>query len=798
MTVPQRDQQAFLRDISSIKVGDRLRWADPEKVAMLKASFEELGQQVAITVWGHPIDPQVSLSAGLHRLTAAKELGWTKILCMHRMGDELDRELWEIDENLCRAELTPVDKALFVARRKEIYLEKHPETAREASLRRGNSPSRQVGETGEAGEKALRFSEATAKATGQSERSIQRDAERGERIVEEALHLLRGTRLNSGAFLDRLKQIPPDKQVLCVKEAIADEKRKAAEVKENRRAMQEVRHSVRLAHMGFVQRNGEARAGQVAKKYSVIYADPPWQFGVRGEVTGREKGAENHYPTMPTDDICKLWGEIGAPAKADAVLFLWATNPMLPDALRVMEAWGFAYVHHWVWDKCIIGTGYWGRDQHELLLIGRRGNPAAPLPGTQPATVYSETKGPHSAKPVHFAGRIEGLYPGIPKLEMFQRRSSLTDGDIRLNGKWDFWGLEAGEAEASTPPEPESAPVADAGPETDERELYRQAMSILHEGGEWTVAVLQERLGLRWGDALRLFDRIEDEQGVTGSQAVPVAARQKGKKAFVSSGPFGTAGTPSAWDIAKKECAERKASYRATIPSRTGPEDWIGVAKWNLEGYHGAALKGDIHGMTTCGDHIEAIADHLFGLDPDADLFGRGVPPKGNGMFSCLHGARTWLMGRLAAPDGVVPMFGQPGRCLIEILGCRVDFRYEGLFGICGGGAHVVDLDKPFISDTGYQSFQVCPADRLINAGGVDFRACMERICTGQLRSAYGKGKEKTVKLHDGPFGIVMFKGDGREPRSNDSILADRAKDAAWQPGGFLHAATVLAESEAA
>jgi N6-adenosine-specific RNA methylase IME4 len=107
---------------------------------------------------------------------------------------------------------------------------------------------------------------------------------------------------------------------------------------------------------------------------------------------------------------------------------------MLPDALRVLDACGFTYVHHWIWDKEVAGTGYWGRDRHELLLIGRRGDVAAPLPGTQPETVHRERKGKHSAKPAFFAEQIERLYPGLPKLELFCR-------DPRPG--WDAWGFEA-------------------------------------------------------------------------------------------------------------------------------------------------------------------------------------------------------------------------------------------------------------------------------------------------------------------------------------------------------------------
>ncbi|MBB3608646.1 MT-A70 family methyltransferase [Rhizobium sp. BK602] len=215
----------------------------------------------------------------------------------------------------------------------------------------------------------------------------------------------------------------------------AEKKRITALAKAFRAEDQKKKHDVRLAHMAHVVTTGAATAGIVTQKFPVIYADPPWKFGVHSEVTGREKSAENHYPTMPTDDICALWEKIGAPAKRDAVLFLWATNPMLPDGLKVMEAWGFQYVHHWIWDKQVAGTGYWGRDRHELLLIGRRGEPATPLMGSQPETVYCEAKGRHSAKPDFYAETIERLYPAMPRLEMFCRAP---------RPGWSAWGFEAG------------------------------------------------------------------------------------------------------------------------------------------------------------------------------------------------------------------------------------------------------------------------------------------------------------------------------------------------------------------
>lgn len=177
-----------------------------------------------------------------------------------------------------------------------------------------------------------------------------------------------------------------------------------------------------------------AKALEASKEYGVILADPPWRFEPYSRETGMDRAADNHYPTSGTDEICAL----RAPAAADAVLFLWATAPMLPDALRVMEAWGFAYKSHVVWAKDRIGTGYWARNKHELLLIGTRGNIPAPSPGTQPASLIEAAVSRHSAKPEVFHEMIEGLFPTIPRIEMFAR--SARPG-------WDVWGAEAPEQE---------------------------------------------------------------------------------------------------------------------------------------------------------------------------------------------------------------------------------------------------------------------------------------------------------------------------------------------------------------
>lgn len=420
--------------ISDIDTGKRLREVDPAKVEALKPSFTELGLRTPITVRANDskrkgASPYI-LSAGAHRLAAALAIGWQEIPAFVRKESALDAELWEIDENLARAELTPADRAMFVFRRKELYLLKYPETAHGGDRK----SSGQVGHLVDRAERKS-FVAATAELTGKPERSIRRDAERGEKICKAALDKLRGTRLDNGVALDRLKALPSDvAQIAWVEGALAEEKRIKVESKSIRAQQQKVRHAVRLTEMALTAERGKATApAKLDRLYPVYYADPAWKYQVHSEVTGREKSAENHYPTMPTDEIIALMVELIG-GSHPAVLFLWATNPMLLDSLRVMQACGFTYVHHWVWDKVDIGTGYWGRDRHELLLIGRRGEVACPLPEMLPPTVYAEKKGEHSAKPEYFAEQIEKFYPDLPKLELNARRK---------RPGWDVWGYEA-------------------------------------------------------------------------------------------------------------------------------------------------------------------------------------------------------------------------------------------------------------------------------------------------------------------------------------------------------------------
>jgi N6-adenosine-specific RNA methylase IME4 len=165
------------------------------------------------------------------------------------------------------------------------------------------------------------------------------------------------------------------------------------------------------------------------QRFAVLYADPPWQYD---HTRTDNRKIENHYPTMDLDAICDL--SVDEVATDDAVLFMWATNPKLAEAMRVIDAWGFRYKTNMVWDKEKIGMGYYARQQHELLLVATKGSPPAPDAGDRPSSVYREPRGEHSAKPEHYYELIQRLYPDFSKLELFARDN--PEG-------WNVWGNEA-------------------------------------------------------------------------------------------------------------------------------------------------------------------------------------------------------------------------------------------------------------------------------------------------------------------------------------------------------------------
>lgn len=159
-------------------------------------------------------------------------------------------------------------------------------------------------------------------------------------------------------------------------------------------------------------------------QFSVILADPPWDYdiNIRGS-------PDDHYDVLTVEQICNM----KIPSAKDCILFLWATAPKLKEALQVLESWGFEYKTHMVWVKDKIGTGYYFRGQHELLLVGRKGSISIPEEKDRPSSVLEAPRTKHSKKPEKIYFIIEKMYPDQKYLELFARNE-------RKN--WKSWGDE--------------------------------------------------------------------------------------------------------------------------------------------------------------------------------------------------------------------------------------------------------------------------------------------------------------------------------------------------------------------
>jgi N6-adenosine-specific RNA methylase IME4 len=226
------------------------------------------------------------------------------------------------------------------------------------------------------------------------------------------------------------------------RKAMTDAQRqKRVRVKKKREATGAEKRAMREARMQAMAprtKREMARLGGM-RLYNVIYADTPPKFANWSDLTGMDRAADNHYETMEIELIEAMGSSV--PAAPDCTLYLWATVPLLFSMKRVIESWGFRYSSNIIWVKTTldgtklkIGLGHETRNAHELLLICKRGNPPGPIRGAQmPSVIFAPRTG-HSEKPAVIAEMIEGLFPDMPKLEMFARTH--REG-------WDAWGNEA-------------------------------------------------------------------------------------------------------------------------------------------------------------------------------------------------------------------------------------------------------------------------------------------------------------------------------------------------------------------
>lgn len=182
------------------------------------------------------------------------------------------------------------------------------------------------------------------------------------------------------------------------------------------------------------------------KKYQIIYADPPWEYNNWSPLQNKKlarKCGRMLYPTMSVGHICAM--PVDKIAHKDAVLFLWATMPCLPQAFRVIKAWGFIYkCCAFVWVKTTSkgiysGLGNWTLGNAELCLLATHKTfPKRQLPVKQ---IIMANRTNHSRKPAEARGRIVSMMGDIPRLELFCRKEKLLFDADYFEG-WDVWGNE--------------------------------------------------------------------------------------------------------------------------------------------------------------------------------------------------------------------------------------------------------------------------------------------------------------------------------------------------------------------
>tara|TARA_E500000331_G_scaffold352275_1_gene400499 strand:+ start:353 stop:1078 length:726 start_codon:yes stop_codon:yes gene_type:complete len=177
--------------------------------------------------------------------------------------------------------------------------------------------------------------------------------------------------------------------------------------------------------------------------YSIIYADPPWSYTrTIGNGVLKRRNGEVYYPSMPVSELEALGSHLRRITRKNSALLIWATMPCLPDAIKVMESWGFKYKTCWAtWvktnkagDKPFFGVGYYTRSNAELCLLGVKGKIASfkklvdgEIREGNPNSLSSiciERPRQHSRKPETVRNNIVTFFGDVPRLELFAREKT--------------------------------------------------------------------------------------------------------------------------------------------------------------------------------------------------------------------------------------------------------------------------------------------------------------------------------------------------------------------------------------
>lgn len=198
-----------LVSVSEIKIGNRLRPVDSDHVEIIAQSMRDCGKVLTpLTVREDKKSGEVHLVAGAHRLAAAKKAGFETVPCeIHKNLSAAEARLMEIDENLCRHELNPLDRAAFLAERKAVYETLYP-AAKPGGDRKSDAAKNQKDIVS-----VWSFAKDAADRTGLDERTIRRAVRVHERLDPQARKKIIGTELaRNQSELLALVRFEPDRQ----------------------------------------------------------------------------------------------------------------------------------------------------------------------------------------------------------------------------------------------------------------------------------------------------------------------------------------------------------------------------------------------------------------------------------------------------------------------------------------------------------------------------------------------------------------------------------------------------------
>lgn len=378
----------------------------------LRDDIKRNGQLVPILVKGE------NIIDGFMRMQICHELNIQPIV--HELGESANDADCAVSSNLFRRHLTTGQRAFIGEKLASLRKGSNQHTADAACTRKDAS-----------------------KIVGVSEDSI----DRARKIVEmgsaNLIDMVKNGKVSLDAAAKLVKEVPDhndQNDIIAKGVAVVKKAKYKQDVLDVKRAK-----AIKLGE------NNVAALQTLSGKYSVIYADPPWDYGGNNE--GSFCDPSVYYPLMSTAKIMEL------PVKAcladDAAILLWTPNCLLEDGLAVLKAWGFSYVSMMVWckNRPVMSMGP-TKTSHETLLIGRKGTAMHIIEQRLNSWVVEEA-GVHSKKPEIFANMIDAMYPGLPKLEMFARAPRSQD--------WSVFGNEVVVVEGSTPTSTDIVPI-DASP----------------------------------------------------------------------------------------------------------------------------------------------------------------------------------------------------------------------------------------------------------------------------------------------------------------------------------------------